>query len=97
MLQSDAALFSSTAIAGETAVTATNSGQGEKLDVALSGGSQSIDLTDSVAAHELVLSGNGEVYVSGITASGPLSVYVTSGSQQELFLSYQAAALQVRR
>ena len=92
VLQPDAALFSSTAIAGETAVTATNSGQIDKLDVALSGGSQSIDLTDSVAAHELVLSGNGEVYVSGITASGPLSVYVTSGSQQELFLSYQAAA-----
>jgi hypothetical protein len=93
VLQPDAALFFSTAIAGETAVTATNSGQGEKLDVALSGGSQSIDLTDSSATHDLVLSGNGEVYVSGITASGPLSVYVTSGSQQELFLSYQAAAL----
>lgn len=91
VLQPDAALFSSTAIAGETAITATNSGQGEKLDVALSGGSQSIDLTDSVATHDLVLSGNGDVYVSGITASGPLSVYVTSGSQQELFLSYQAA------
>ena len=44
------------------------------------------------AAHELVLSGDGEVYVSGITASAPLSVYVTSGSQQELFLSYQGVA-----
>ena len=97
VLQADAALFSSIAIAGETAVTATNSGQVEKLDVALSGGSQSIDLTDSVATHELVLSGNGEVYVSGITAFGPLSVYVTSGSQQELFLSYQAAACRLVR
>ena len=91
VLQSDASIFSSTAIAGETAVTATNSGQSDKLDVALSGGSQSIDLADSSATHDLVLSGDGEVYVSGITASGPLSVYVTSGSQQELFLSYQAA------
>ena len=93
VLQPDAALFSSTAIAGETAVTATNSGLGDKLDVALSGGSQSIDLTDSLVTRDLVLSGNGEVYVSGITSSGPLSVYVTSGSQQELFLSYQATAL----
>ena len=83
-------MLSSAVITGETPVTETNSGQSDKLDVVLSGTSQSIDLGDSLTAHELVLSGDGQVYVSGITASAPLSVYVTSGSQQELFLSYQA-------
>lgn len=89
-LQPDASMFSSAVITGETPVTATNSGQSDKMDVVLSGTSQSIDLGDSLTAHELVLSGDGQVYVSGITTSGPLSVYVTSGSQQELVLSYQA-------
>jgi len=90
-LQRDASILSSAVIAGETSVTETNSGQSDKLDVVLSGTSQSIDLGDSLSAHELVLSGDGQVYVSGIAASAPLSVYVTSGSQQELVLSYQAA------
>jgi hypothetical protein len=89
-LQSDTTIFLSTAIIGETPVTASSSGQSDKLDVVLSGTNQSIDLGDSTAVHELVLSGDGEFYVSGITASDPLSVYVTSGSHQELFLSYQA-------
>ena len=82
-------MFSSAALSGETVVNATNSGQSDKLDVVLTGTSQSIELSDAGAAHELVLSGNGELYISDITASSPLSVYVTSGSQQELFLSYQ--------
>ena len=54
---------------------------------------RSTTLPHFLVTRDLVLSGNGEVYVSGITSSGPLSVYVTSGSQQELFLSYQATAL----
>ena len=92
-LQPDASMFASAVIAGEAPITTTNSGQNDKLDVVLSGTSQSIDLGDSLTAHALVLSGDGQVYVSGITASAPLSVYVTSGSQQELVLSYQAVVV----
>jgi hypothetical protein len=91
-LQSDTAILPSAVITGEAAFTTTNSGQNDKVDVVLSGTNQSIDLGVSAAGSELVLSGNGEVYVSGITASDPLSVYVTSGSHQELVLSYQAVA-----
>jgi len=90
-LQPDASMFSIAAVAGETLVTATNLEQSDKLDVILSSTNQSIDFSDSLGGHQLVLSGDGEITIGGITDSGPLSLYVASGSQAELFLSYQAA------
>ena len=88
-LQLDASIFSSVLTGVESSVSATNSVQSDRLDVVLASASQSIDLGNFSAVHELVLAGDGEINVSGIAASSPLSVYVTSGSQQELSLSYQ--------
>lgn len=85
-LQPDSSMLLSVVGSGETPGTA----QSDTLDVVLSGTSQNIDLSSSLGVHELVLSGDGEVYVSGIADSAPLSIYVTSGSQEDLFLSYQA-------
>lgn len=89
-LQPDSAMLLTVVGSGETPGTAISSGQSNTLDVVLSGTSQNVDLSNSLGVHELVLSGDGEVYVGGITDSAPLSVYVTSGSQADLFLSYQA-------
>jgi hypothetical protein len=83
---------SSTAVTGETLVAAFNAAQSDQLDIVLSGPSRSIDIDGSLTLRELVLSGDGELKVSGITSIDPLSIYVTSGSHQDLFLSYQAVA-----